>query len=435
MYHNQTFRYFSLLIITGLLMINFQNCQSSYSFDPSVTQNSLSDPGGGSTSTGHTLKTMKPALAVRGVACLFCHADVRANVITDFGFGDPFYLGNDMALDGVDGSPQSWYNNDAHTWQSMKNLNGTVIVPNQLIPQHVQDSMGVTTANGAPPMNIEGMLRMPYQATWNWDLQQDGSSTLYAQQGQGSMLMKVQPQAGQAQVVSVKHILISSPSEADINSIAGGLATDLVIRVGNRAPVQFVNVNGTSGTYIANDPTQTLQCSNSDIVVRGTLYLRKLKLNATGGCRLYVTGSVFIEGNIFYSDSGATQNLQITSANAIIMGINHDHLVQRWNDRRLAAISDPLRNFDSRFQQIIDESVNIGSLADAADASPRTSIDYHGLLLNAPIIEGRYLGSIRGTIISQLALFALENFHFVYDEVFSNVDVFPLLTKPILLVE
>ena len=35
----------------------------------------------------------KPALAGRALACLMCHAKIRSSVITDFGFGDKFFLG------------------------------------------------------------------------------------------------------------------------------------------------------------------------------------------------------------------------------------------------------------------------------------------------------------------------------------------------------
>jgi len=76
--------------------------------------------------------------------------------------------------------------------------------------------------------------------------------------------------------------------------------------------------------YITN--TAAVQCSGKDVVIDGTLLLNNLQIYAEqGGCRMYVTGSVFIEGPITYLSSGAaadpTQNLQISSATSIIMGV------------------------------------------------------------------------------------------------------------------
>ena len=434
MYRNQTLKYLGSISLLSVLLISFQNCQSNFRFEPSISQASLAAPpvgdgvGGdsGPGTTARVLKSMKPALAVRGMACLMCHADIRANVITDFGYGDPFYLGAGLALDGNasgGNDSQSWYNNDAHSWQSMRNLNGTVFVPDQLIPSSVQSSMGLSTT---PPMNLEKMLSTPYQATWNW-----GS---VESEGVGSMIMKVTPALGEPKVKSVSQIVIRSPSEAEIVDLAMGSGAS-VTRIGDSAEVQLINQSGASGVYFKNDEAKVLQCSNSDIVVLGTLYLRNLKVDAKKGCRLYVKGSVFIENAITYSDDDPTQNIQITSSNAIIMGINYDNLSHRWDDRRQAKISDPLRSFDDRFKQVLAEAKNIGSLKDAADEHARDSINFKGLLLNAPIVHSRYSGSVQGTIIAQLALFSLGDFHFKYDDVFSAVDVFPLLVKPILSVK
>ena len=59
----------------------------------------------------------------------------------------------------------------------------------------------------------------------------------------------------------------------------------------------------------------------------------------------------------------------------------------------------------------------------------RATIDFTGVLLNAPIIYSRYLGKIKGTLISDIALFALGAFYFEYDDVFEQVPVLPALPR------
>ncbi len=51
--------------------------------------------------TAATIRSIEPALAVRGISCLMCHADIRANVVTDFGFGQNYFLGGRSHFDKV----------------------------------------------------------------------------------------------------------------------------------------------------------------------------------------------------------------------------------------------------------------------------------------------------------------------------------------------
>jgi hypothetical protein len=62
----------------------------------------------------------------------------------------------------------------------------------------------------------------------------------------------------------------------------------------------------------------------------------------------------------------------------------------------------------------------------------RASIEFTGLLLNAPVVESRYLGLFKGTIVSEIALFGLGSFYFDYDPVFNSAPALPLLPSDIL---
>lgn len=192
---------------------------------------------------------------------------------------------------------------------------------------------------------------------------------------------------------------------------------------------------GSGGSsYVINDESTELKCATSNIVIKGTLYLRNLKVDASGGCKLYVGGSVFIEDAITYG-SGPDQNLQITSANGIFLGLNTGTLNRRLiEDARGAQISGD-RTYASRAEQAMAEARAIGSLRDAKvdNGGSFKVVPFSGLLLNAPMVHSRYLGVFKGTIIAELALFNLGNFHFEFDPVINRVNAFPLLKKPILI--
>lgn len=130
-------------------------------------------------------------------------------------------------------------------------------------------------------------------------------------------------------------------------------ATSILKRLESLAPVQFVSETRGSHIINRNSPEQVLECSNSDIVVKGTLLLRKLKVNAAEGCRLDVTGTVFIEEEITYAGTGERQNLQITSASAVVMGVGLDRLKDRLINRKfdLELIREPMILWLSRFWQ------------------------------------------------------------------------------------
>ncbi|MEQ1878062.1 MAG: hypothetical protein ABL958_15575 [Bdellovibrionia bacterium] len=373
------------------------------------------------TETVVTLKTLQPALAVRGIACLMCHADVRANVITDFGYGESWYMGGANHFDGE----QSWYNNLASTWQTAQ-VQGSVIVPDALVTRKAQDILGAAFTGAL--IKIDQFMNTNYNVTWNHP--NDPLIT------NSAMTLRVQPAAGNTKVISKATVKIRAPSEQEILNLSASVASsasDVAYeRVGAVGAVQLVQVGTGAQVYLTN--SGQLECSKSDIVIKGTLFLKDLTVNAAGGCRLYVTGTVFIQGAITYT-GGADQNLQISSANAIVMGIGQAKLQNRLvTDVRGLQIGGT-RTYSDRASQTLAEAAKITGLQDAEDVAPRLSYNYDGILLNAPLVHSRYLGQVHGTIIAEAALFALGAFHFDFDPVFTKVDVLPLLTDPVLSVK
>jgi hypothetical protein len=418
------------------LGVSFQNC-SNVAFSP-VNQAVLSSSGDldralPRTITEEALKTLQPTLAVRGMSCILCHAQIESNVITDFGYGTPNFMGGEVSFD----QGSNWFNNLADAWQTA-HINGTVFVPDVPVTRSAQNILGSGYVN-QPLLKIADFMKTPYQSTYG----QIATPYTTPDESVAEMVYHVTPLPGEERVVARSHIKIRAPSENEIKALAPSLwaaGADMAgaIRVGASASAQVLQLfrQGAAGaTYMQNDENVVLECSKSDIVVRGSLFLRRLKVNAAGGCRLYVTGTVFIEEGITYA-SGDLQNLQITSASGIMMGLDVPTLINRLlNDNRGLQLEG--RDFKTLANQILSEANNIGTLKDGVNAypPPGATFTYTGLLLNAPIVHSRYLGEMRGTIISEAILFRLSHLVFHFDSVFTKVNVLPLLDQSVLTVQ
>jgi hypothetical protein len=438
----------------------------------------VSQPGGGNGTSGAvtqpggtqtTLKSIQPALAVRDISCLACHANVQANVITDFGYGNSWFM-NQNGNVGEFGQGHYMSN----TWQTIQNINGQVFVPTATVPANVVNSMGL----GNQSMDLMAYLNdtsatdIGGENGWfsYWGLTAPASTPL---------TLAVTPPAGSPTVVEESNIYIGAPTSAEILAIvtAPQASAPWVQVLNNIGPgiTGLGSAQGSKSSYITN--TGTVECSNNDVIINGTLLLNNLQIYAEkGGCRLYVTGSVFIEGPITYLQSGSsadpTQNLQITSATSIILGVGingsvwdggggqhtgtvagnqqsttplQDRLLGDFRDNMLLREAQTTTAYTSYATGILNEGENIGSslLVDAANATglptslsaagqTRASINYEHLLLNAPMIHSRYLGTTQGVIVAESAEFSLGEFSFQYDSVFENVNVLPALPYDIL---
>lgn len=358
------------------------------------------------------MHNLKPTLAVRGVACLMCHADIRSNLVTDFGLGNTWYFGGEgNTLD----TTQTPFSNIANAWQSAYNINGSVIIPKAPIIRSIQNALGPAYVS-APLVSVQTLMSTPYEN--QWVKIHPGAPWVAPDAVNKPMDYRIIPPAGQPKLIEKSLIVIRGPDESEITSLSAG------------------HPFADRGGYFANDPSQVLDCKRRDIVVKGTLLLRNLQLNAAEGCRIYVSGSIFIEGGISYTGPGENQNLQLTSANGIFMGFSRATLETRViNDARGAQLGWSAKTYRERALQAVSEAGRIGDLKDAAGSNPRGSYNYTGLLLNAPMIHSRYLGEINGAVIAEIALFAVGQLHFQFDPVLTKVDLLPLLKKPIVQIE
>jgi hypothetical protein len=457
------------LAASATFLFTAMGCVSNYTFSNtqgdagSGSQGSLSSGGSGGSgsypnSTTSVVRSLQPALAVRGSSCVACHMNVQANFITDFGNGNAWYLDQDKGgWDPANDYPEKWY--VPYALEALENVTGQIIVPSVNVPGslvsatiHGQSSaMGLASYMMAPGMTDFASEDLNYFNT-------PAPQTM-------AIAQNVVPPAGQSAVIAQQPVYIGAPTASEIEAIQATPASSIS---------GFTTAQGNSGSYTTN--SGPVQCAGQDVVVNGTLLLNQLQIYAgNGGCRLYVTGSVFIEGPITYLQSGSsadpTTNLQITSSTSIIMGVGlsgktylegadmsdqdggSNPLDTRLlaDDRNLEFRSAPNSSaYNSWANGVYAEGTNIGAnlLLDASNVSnaaqtavsaagqTRQLINFEHLLLNAPVIHSRYLGNFQGIIVAEVAEMALGDFAFSYDLTFaqSSVAVLPALPYDILCV-
>jgi hypothetical protein len=427
------------------------------------------------TQTAAAIRQLRPGMAVRGMACLSCHANINASVITDLGQNSPWFLdlNQNSSPSGLFG--QAYYN--PYTWQTLEHLNGQFVLPQATVPASAVTSTIPGAANH--DMDLSNYLQSPNASAMaqNWD---DGYWGFGPSAGQLAYTQAVNPGVDASgnplsPIQTVASVYIAAPTKAQILALApnpGARAPWVQSPKGGATPnglTATIGVNGTS--YIAN--TGPIQCVGQDFVINGTLLLNNALFYAgAGGCRLYVTGSVFIEGPITYLNEGETpdptQNLQISSATSIIMGVGLTGAVYGGGSQAGSLSQEysqsPLVNRlldDARSPQIrsapdagsyqawassvmaeannigpgilVDASVSINGnqTAHSAAGQIRQAIDFDHLLLNAPVIQSRYLGTFNGVIVAEIAVFSLGEFQFNYDNTFANPTVPILPTLPV----
>lgn len=409
---------------------------------------------------GNALNFFQPALAVRAGGCVMCHADVRSNIISDFGYGNAFYFGANLANNSTLG--RSWNHGASYgdhdaffienaqdgpelgSWAQLKHIaDKKVYVPMATIGvQEARTKSGQTTLAGYLTQRFS---KSPYAGT-----------------------------KAANKVAERSEIFIGAPTAAKLLSVFGGASTNQVKYQADPGGVSLAGITVSSnGQYLTN--TGVVTCEG-DVLVNGTLYLNNMTVQSRTGCRLYVTGSVFIYGPIDFSNNDSLRNLQITSSKSILMGLgnlmngsNHceanagefkwyynlwqtrvadtNGLTQAQKDQYYKAISDSAymrlvyfwmtanyfyRNDSRPWSQIgteiYNELLKVGLPADAACRAGGRGVSYSRLLLNAPHVESRYNGDFIGSIITEVPMMALGQFKFEFDPVFSNIPILPKLT-------
>lgn len=410
---------------------------------------------------GNALNFFQPALAVRAGGCVMCHADVRSNIISDFGYGNSFYFGANLANNSTLG--KSWNHGASYG-------------------DH--DAFFVEDQASGPELGSWAQLKHAADKKVYVPLATIGVQEAKAKSGQTTLAGYLTQRFSQSPFAGTKtankvmersEVFIGAPTSARLLSVFGGATANQVKYQADPGGISFAGITlSGNGLYLTNSGVVTCE---GDVLVNGTLYLNNLTVQSRTGCRIYATGSVFIYGPIDFSNTDALRNVQITSSKSILMGVGNlmngsthcetaatdfkwyanlwatrvadtNGLTTAQRDQYYKAISDSAymrlvyfwmnanyfyRN-DSRpwstiGAEIYNELVSkVGLPADAACRANGRGVAYSRLLLNAPHIESRYNGDFVGSIITEVPMMALGQFKFEFDQVFSSIPILPKLT-------
>jgi|GEM_PF-1900505 len=423
-----------------------------------------------------SIPIVQPALAVRASACVMCHADVRSNIITDFGYGGDgkgrdYYMGKNIPnMMGYAWNNGAIYGDDKAfnvlgNWAQLKLESGKKV----LLPKNAPVTGQPATMSGAT--NLKDYLKQrfslsPYASTVN------------------------------ATIAEYSSIYIGAPSAERLRTVFGVAASSTDFSVPfpyAKSTTGGANLNGLSISGAAAYNSGVVTCEG-DVLINGPLRLSNLRLNSKTGCRIYATGSIFVYGPIVYENIAdaayANSNLQLVSSRAILMGLgelwsgaapvdgvatscetgvtkpstvseffylkNSTMALRNEFKRKYSPNAAELKHYDdqnwssmySRMtfwmngthafrndsrdgwdigDDILTEYSKIGAQKDAACEPAKRNVSYSRLLLNAPQVHSRYWGDFSGVIVSEFILPALGQFHFQFDPVFLKAPVLPKL--------
>lgn len=422
---------------------------------------------------GSSVNMLTPALAVRAGGCVMCHAEVHANIVTDFGFGNPFYFGSNVpsGFSWNDGSPYGdheslfTYSNGQvglGAWARLKLFDGVQqLTPGRVFVPTVDLPPGPKAATGKN--RLKGYLEHRFAAS-------EYATTK------------------KAQIIERSSVVIRAPSSSRLLEAFQWSASDEVKRFKFIADpgawaLSGINagVSAPSQNFFKN--TGVLVCEG-DLLIHGNLLLDRVQLRTRKGCRIYVTGDIYISGPIQYLTDGgqdySKRNIQLTASRSILMGLgqlwkNGQHCEQGIDDSgywgyyanrnewtkgmsasqkaafeeniansakyrmryfwgipnfTLRGVSSPVAHSEAIYQDFI---ARVPGAMDAACEPEARDVYYERILLNAPLIHSRYAGGVRGSVIAEFALMPLglsknqSRFRFEFDPVFSQVEVLPLL--------
>lgn len=403
---------------------------------------------------GNNLNHLKPALAVRAAGCLMCHTAgiaapnvSNANVITDFGFGAPWYWlqspgFNDWSMNLIGGanpppSPAIHGVGQSSNWGSTLITNGSVVVPaGARVPASY---IGATTDAGWNAVSFTLKEYLDRQASFG-----------------------VAAGSARFAVSEASSIYVGAPTADAIRTGANfwipGDAKLKYVKQNRLAPelTGLRQVGSGASLYFTADNSAPITCVG-DVVIDAPVWLNQTRvITNNSGCRIYSTASIFVTGALPVSPSDAAMtdyNLQLASSRGIFMGlgphdgyedaptgransgktcqqINVDSLHGRLDDTRFGnrmRIATTDAAYNTFKAAVYADEATIPQLTGACILPQYKDISFERLLLNAPYVGGRYTQPFKGSLIAEIISWLPGKFAFEFDPVFQRVPVLPLL--------
>ena len=395
---------------------------------------------------GNTLNTIQPALVVRGMSCITCHSSVSSNIVTDYGFGNSWYF------DTV--SPDSFYFDRDQAGNGLSTLsllqNSEIIVPTANVPAAIQSQFNVTTL----------------------------AEFVQARFAQGSTNLS-------SQVREIQSLTINVPTASRIQQLFGNPTANFVYLPDTSASpaLSGLNFDNTNHVFMI----KNLVC-DGDLYLGATVMFNNATVQSVNGCRIYATGSIFIDTPIqskayngstnyntqllsaisiwmgtgkiiqngafcetsngspigWYASSGSTEGVDCTSAANVdqpacdtLTQRAYQTLARNTYTRAYATPSDlkallstPLdpASPGTVLQARANVEASLGhSLVDAACEPGGRANSISRLMLVAPYVQNRYSGTFSGSTVAEAALMSLGTFTYQFDPVFTKVSIFSLL--------
>ena len=447
------FGFVTSIFCSVILVVGFQNCQKKVGFTQVTNLQSYDNPD---------INYFKPALAVRNTSCIFCHASIVGNVITDFAVEEGAHAKFVHTVSGSLGTGEYTMGGD-FGWRAANGLTtnfiqGTIYMPRRLIDSRTLDSISgpLNSAAQIPMLLLPNFPQVPsLQGSYIYrsdiplrpvSIADYANAVLNYRTTEYLNFIKNDPGLPKNPAVSpvafIREILdakITAPTadqlRENFQSPASGLRFERT--PGGYDLSGFSNKDG----YYGND-SGWLEC-DGDLFVDGIVYLKDLKVRTKSGCRIYSTKTIFVyvteastshRPGIIYDTTISTQgNLGLMSSKAIIMGLGKctsgDSLINRSHDERtdntptlvgVGAIAD--------YNQLISSGLQLYDAGNCQNyANLGRSVNFEHLIMNAPIVHTRYTGDIKGVLIAQHMVGSLGKFAYEYDPVFDTAAIFPVI--------
>jgi len=373
--------------------------------------------------TNAAIAEFEPAFAVRGSACITCHAKIRPSCITDFGYRDRYFFGHSAGNSRFGPFDGSIYG-DFFGGEPNKTAWLTAEISGQIIVPRADLNLGASAGKLADQPVYQKALQAKSLAQYLQVLENQ--------------------KANPAAVIEKGKVFIGAPNsstlEARFNIVPGSGIKFKFVKNSPSSPDLVGIESEPGGDFYTN--VREVVC-DGDLFIRGTVFLNEPTIVTQNGCRIYSTGPIFLQKEIHYRGldiSASKPNLQLVSAEAILLGVGDKSCDAKDTDsplsRRLVsgyAVSTFMtRSAESKSisppsaaQSIYAAGKRIPFLEDAGCHDD--TIDFSRLLLNSPQVHNRYKGTFKGVIIAEIALFRLSKSDFEFDPVFKDVPVLPLL--------
>ncbi len=423
------------------------------------------------------LLDFEPALAVANPSCLFCHANVQGNIISEF----KSHLSpssNEVNL--VEGSTSRYFVGWPHGTRIAPGssfVDGKFFVPNKNLDTETRNYISNTLKNayfipndqgsrrdinlldiynlviderGSPTPEVNGFNNnpnvVPYRISQNQNL---FSLTTIADFVELSFNDRT-PQyvnvlssnnayprrvADNTNVEIIRQIQIKAPTVAQLRTAfkVDSSVKKKFIGQGDQALNNSASAIVERSGYFENNGT--LEC-DGDLYINGILYLSDFKVRTNTGCRIYVTKSIFVYGNPNDTNAKAINifdpnpndridaHLQMTSSSAIVLGVGADRL----RGNRKTDMENGVGFFASQLDQDVNALDGKEDLSGAGSRGGRArDLKFEKVLLNAPLVTTRYRGDVSGVIITEFIFPSLGRFSYMYDPTFSRVPILPKL--------